>query len=381
MPNSLGRVRALNHLKSLKSLGYNITLAVLVDNQTELKNKEVIELVDNIIYVKLNKITRLFYLLLGLFSRVPLRTFYVKSNKFKKLLIEETRKHNYQIIYFKRLRMAQYINCVSNVNSKIVIDITDSLTKYYFNLWNEKKGISNIFYYLEYVKHKLYEPKVCKKHEFVVICSHSDKVFLEEIEPNIEGKLIVLRNSIDISEWGNLNIRIRSRGERNNIVFWGVMNYPPNILAVEYFIKSVFNLIPDNKLTIIGPNGDFAKYIESIPNIEYLGYVEDLPTVASTYDVFICPILAGSGVKNKVIQSAALGLPIISTSVGVDGVDKELSKYFFIADNPMDFVKSLDLINNLSDEELIELLLNQREAAFTLYENVINFQEFLKNVI
>lgn len=113
-----------------------------------------------------------------------------------------------------------------------------------------------------------------------------------------------------------------------NFVFLGSMNLPHNVGALKVFLESIFPSVlarnPSVTLAVIG-GGASEELSESAKSfgdkVKFLGRVDDLAPVLSNACALIAPLAFGSGVKLKIIDALAASLPIISTDVGVEGID------------------------------------------------------------
>ena len=158
LPNDFSRIRTKNILKAFKKEKHEVTLISFYQNKKDLGYlDETKKLVNDVILVKQPYIFSIINCLIGIFLPIPLRVAYYYNPIFKSKIKNIYK--NYDLIYIKRLRMAQY---GKNINNKVVIDITDSLTKYYDRLKSKPGLIQKILSYEEYIKHKYYEVKIAK---------------------------------------------------------------------------------------------------------------------------------------------------------------------------------------------------------------------------
>lgn len=349
IPNEFSRIRTINLLKSFKHNGCDIDLVSLYSNKNELQYLENLKgIVDDIEIVKQPKMISIFNCLIGLFLPIPLQNSYVNSFKLHRLLSKKSK--NYGLVYIKRLRMASYAKHFDS--KKVYIDLTDSLTKYYERVMKSSKGISKIINTEEYYKHLKYELKIAKKYN-TVICSHADKNYLEKKHNVVLENMKVIYNVIDYDKW---YFKYTEKNKnRVKLVFSGVLDYPPNTLAVQFIIKEIMPKLPNNySITFVGKNvpKELKKYESN--RVHFTGYVKDIKAELSKYDIYICPIIAGSGVKNKILQSASVGLPIITNNLGIEGIDEEIKKYVFLANTPNEFIKQIMTVRNMNLKEIIE---------------------------
>ena len=144
----------------------------------------------------------------------------------------------------------------------------------------------------------------------------------------------------------------------NNILYLGA-GYLLNEEAVDFFLKEVFPPLvtefPNIKF-IVG--GSICNYIRNnyfdIPNIVLMDYIDKLEDFYSLGEIVINPVLKGTGLKIKNIESLSFGKKLVTTSVGAYGMEAGINKAFIVADSAEDFRRSLvDLItdkNNLTFE-------------------------------
>ena len=372
-PNELERVRSLNLIKAFKENNINITLITLYNKKQEKYLDDVSKYVDKLVKVKYSRVISSLYAVISLFLPISTRVGYCFNFKMIKKL--KSINKEYDIVYIKRLRMAQYKKYVKA--KKIYIDITDSLTKYYERLYRSTKGIKKLFYFEEYYKLKKYEVKTCEENKNIVICSEDDKDYIEKLSKKAENNINVIENVIDLSKWKRNNIKIKECGKRNKISFFGVMSYEPNILAAEYAIKNIMPFI-DKKyyLDIIGPN--VPNKIKRLENerIKCLGYVKLIEEELQKSDIFICPLFVGAGTKNKILQVGELGIPIICTNFALEGLPKEFKSVIYIANRKEEFLKKIEEIQNTD----IEVLMNRMEKQKKIIEKY-NSIEFISKKI
>jgi glycosyltransferase involved in cell wall biosynthesis len=136
------------------------------------------------------------------------------------------------------------------------------------------------------------------------------------------------------------------RLERQQIVFSGNLEYPPNISAVRFFRESIWPLLksrcPELKWRIVGKNpGAIQHLIAGEPRIEVTGFVEDAVAVLAECQVAVTPLLAGSGTRVKILEAWAAATPVVSTTLGAEGLDCANETHILIADDPCRFADSV----------------------------------------
>ena len=135
------------------------------------------------------------------------------------------------------------------------------------------------------------------------------------------------------------------------------MHYP-NVNGILWFLKKCWIELkrrePEFKLQIIGEWDDQQKRkIQRIyPGIIFHGYVPNLEKYIEN-TIMITPINIGSGIRMKILEAVSLGIPVVSTSIGAQGLPLKDGEDCFITDNPQIFVKDILKLNNVKIQETI----------------------------
>lgn len=127
-------------------------------------------------------------------------------------------------------------------------------------------------------------------------------------------------------------------------VFFGSWSRTENSEGLDWFIDNVLYLIPESisfKVIGGGLSEKIKSKINSIKNIEYLGFVENPYQIIADAKAEIAPLFKGAGVKVKCIEALASGTPIIGTDVAMEGIE-DFSQYFTIAQTPQDFAYAIN---------------------------------------
>ncbi|MDD4289822.1 MAG: glycosyltransferase [Patescibacteria group bacterium] len=376
-PNNLNRIRSKNIIIEFYKLGYDITLVSLLKSKKESKElNDIKKYVNRAIGIYHPKILSWLFCCAGLFLPIPLRVAYCFSLKMKKTL-KKLSLEKFDCIYIKRLRMAQYARLLNQ--EKIFIDITDSMTKYYNRLRLVSRGVNKLLAIEEYFKHGIYEQKICNTYKNIIICSNDDREYLISKYNCNKKHFIVLENGINIDYWCSKEILIK---KNRQLAFFGVMNVDTNKLSCEFFIKDVMPLLSkDYKLNVIGPSPDDSLIRYSSDRVHFSGFVNDIRSELKKASIFVCPMISGAGTKNKILQVAAIGLPIISTNLGIEGINKELKKMVFIANSPEEFVSVINLIDQYDKNQLGTLLRKQKDFVKYKYNTTRLISDFVKKHI
>lgn len=159
--------------------------------------------------------------------------------------------------------------------------------------------------------------------------------------------------------------------QARGVAFWGNLQFPPNAQALHHFVHAIHQPYLRQrgvKLCVAGDDAptwllDAARVD---PQIELLGFVEDLAEAVRRYPVMVNPMLIGSGMKNKVLEAFGLGLVVVTTTLGIESVPHAASNVHYLgADAPDKFADAIFRL--LDDGALRERL--RAEANTLLHQH------------
>lgn len=133
--------------------------------------------------------------------------------------------------------------------------------------------------------------------------------------------------------------------QRQGLLFIGGFRHPPNIDAMEWFVGEVWPLVrarlPDVEVTIVGSN--MPNHIRALAELGVIvaGFVEDVDTLLDAARISLAPLRYGAGVKGKINQAMACGLPVVATSVAVEGMNLQNGVDILVADTPQAFADAV----------------------------------------
>jgi glycosyltransferase involved in cell wall biosynthesis len=194
---------------------------------------------------------------------------------------------------------------------------------------------------------KCYEIELLNQYDYVITLSKidSEKLKSEGVTTNIVTSLAVVKDS---------NVNNNSQPSRKKITYIGPELHYPNYEGVMWFLKNCWHklLEKDENYTfdIIGKwsNTTIKEIEETYRNVKCVGFVDNLE-VALSGTTMVVPLNIGSGIRMKILEAAQYNIPVVTTSVGVEGLPLENGTHVFIADTEESFV---DSIIKMEDEYL-----------------------------
>ena len=239
---------------------------------------------------------------------------------------------------------------------------------------------------VEYLRALRFELRALPGFDQVQVCTPANRDFLLGFLPKLAPKLRAgLRAGIDTARY-----QFRPRGrEPHTLLFLGSWRHDPNRVAVDWFMRHVMPLIleqePETKLVIVGSDPPAAHlYADYTGHMEMLGFVEDVRDPLARYALFVCPILSGSGVRVKLLEAFAAGIPVVSTGVGAEGLATKDGEFCALADDPREFaarvvglLRDSEKAAQMAERARVEVEANWDMAAITR-KLVESYREMLR---
>ncbi len=317
---------------------YKLTLLSLCETKNEMiletPNDGVFSEIHRVLLPKLNSYVNC---LLALPTQRPLQVAYYKSNQFKKLSEKLAKEHDLVLPHL--IRVADY---VKNLPNKKVLEMTDAISMNYTRVCETKNnaGIKGLIYKLEKNRLNNYEKNVAKFFDHNILVSQFDKDFLFKKGTESYNKTLVCSNGVDLS-----TLPYEFSLTNKEVIFIGNMYSAQNFDAAMWFAKESLPLLRkhgDYKFKVIGRiKPDDERKLRRLDGVIVTGAVDNIVSHARGGIAGICSVRLAAGVQNKILEYMALGIPSITTSTGLEGLEAQPEKDILISDNPEQFVTQI----------------------------------------
>lgn len=283
----------------------------------------------------------------------------------------------FDIAHADQLNMAQYAARVPTARK--VLDAHNALWLLYQRLWQTmSSGPKKWLLGRDWRLLKTYEGRICREFDGVLAVSEEDKTALQEAISNVQHstfniqrarEITVIPIAVDTDEVAP----VVRQPNADHILHIGTMYWPPNIDGILWFIRDIYPHIrakhphiifdvvgarPPQEIIDLGGNGS---------GINVTGYVPDPMPYRQQAGVMVVPLRAGGGMRVKILEALAQGLPIVSTTLGCEGIAVTHGQNILIADPPHEFATAvLHLLDN--PETAAQLGQNGRRLAEQVYD-------------
>jgi len=312
--------------------------------------------------VKINTRITLLNLLINLFfSRVPYNVIRFSSTRFRKKLMEILSRNDFDIIQVEGINMSLYIPLIKQYSKASLSFRAHNIES---EIWEELAVGARCIAKRLYLKSlaarmKEYEMKLIKICDLIIPITEHDSLFFKKKGKDIP--VFTCGFGVDPAPGSKTN-----KQHEQSLVYIGSLDWRPNQEGIVWFLNKVWSQVqeacPNIKMRIAGRNAPgwlIRKFNQA--KVEFAGEVEDASAFIHAGTLLIVPLLSGSGIRVRIIQAMALGIPVISTPKGIQGIDVQPGEELFVAHNPEEY------------KDHIVTLMNQRKIRNSVITNAERF--------
>jgi len=267
------------------------------------------------------------------------------STDFDMALTRILNKTKFDIIHLESLFMTPYIGTIRRRSKAKIVLRSHNLEHV---IWERMaSGTRNPAKraYVKYLSKKLKEYELSVMHDVdgIAAISHSDEERFRELDCPVPLKTIPF--GIDLNAYQPA----ASINTPPTLFHIGAMDWTPNVEGLLWFLDEVWPLVIDKnseiQLVLAGRGMKDDLLPSGVKNVRLMGEVADAKAFMQSHDIMIVPLLTAGGIRVKTIEGMALQKAIVTTSIGLEGIDAVGGTQVEIADEPEDFAKAiLDLV-------------------------------------
>ncbi len=301
----------------------------------------------------------------NLFSQMPLIIQKYYTDEAVERVHQVIQRHKIDLVHFDMLHLAKYRDCIGSLPCILVNHNVESLR---LRRWAsiEKKKLLKLFLNYQYTKLRNYESQACLEFDKCVVVSEDDKAFLRDLCNG--GDFVTLPNGVDAGYFQVSTDRV----EPNTLVWTGSLRSPYNRDAVVFLLNfiwpRIYQKLPEARLTIVGalPSKPLDVPVGA-ERVSFTGYVDDVRPYVAKSALFVAPLRSGSGTKIKVLNAMSQGKAVLTTTIGVEGIDAIHSNEIVVIDNPEQFAdRAVALLQE--PEEILKIGKRARKLIEAKYD-------------
>ena len=281
----------------------------------------------------------------SLFSKKCYQTNRFYDKKISKKITNIINKKKYEYVLFEGVFPSVYLQDIKNKCKCKTIIRTHNVEHEIWNdlVSNTRNLFKKIAYFFLKLQMKKWENFICSKCDFLFCISKNDKKYFEK---KIKKRIEILPVSFKIKN--------RIIPKEFSIFHLGAMDWKPNMDGIEWFLNNVWikHLINKKIGTLHLAGKKMPKYLKkkNYKSLKIRGLVENSENYMISKSVMIVPIFSGSGIRIKILEGMSMGIPIISTKKGAQGINCKNKKNILICNDELEFLNS---IKNLKYDEIL----------------------------
>ena len=304
---------------------------------------------------------------LNLFTKKSYHVERFVSKAFKERLVQVLKQEHFDVVQLEMLYMAPYVGDI-RAHSKAMIVLRAHNVEH--KIWERIAKETKFFVKRWYINHlaktlKNYELDAIETVDGVAAITRKDAAFFRKY---CSKPIIDIPYGVYPEEF-TPKYEIEGKPKFYHI---GSMNWMPNEEGIRWFIENVLpktvEKVPDFKYLLAGRN--MPEWLTNLknPHVEVIGEVPDAKAFVAQNDVAIVPLLSGSGIRIKIIESMAMGKTVITTRVGAEGILYDEEVNLIIAENPAKMVEAIRSLNE-NPETAVRIGQAARKLVEETYDN------------
>jgi glycosyltransferase involved in cell wall biosynthesis len=308
-----------------------------------------------------------------------LERFYSKN--FENLIVKELKSNNYDVVLLETFFVTGYVDAIrKNSTSKVVYQAQNIEHDIWRLNAKKEKGLKK--WYLNLLANRLKKAEIENIQKVDAIASITDEDQKRFKELGCKSPIITIPFGVNLSDY-----KYETTQSGVNVFHIGSMDWLPNQTGINWLLNNVWADVvaqfPSVQLNLAGRNMPENLVSKSQQNLIVHGEVESAHEFINTNNIMVVPLLAGGGMRIKIIEGMALGKLIIATSIAAEGISCIDKENIVIANSPKEFKEAI--LYYLSNEnEQICIGKSARILVERNYDNQVivnNLVEFLKQVI
>jgi polysaccharide biosynthesis protein PslH len=285
---------------------------------------------------------------LSFFSRLPRYLAETYSPEFDNCVKKAIQTEEFDVVIASEVTAITWTSIIATQQSRIPV-ILDSIEigqrrdAYH----RQNRIVKRVRYGMMLLKDQWLTRSVLRNANVCIVPSEIEKGYIRELAPG-GLQIEVVPHCLEIKDYWLENRSI----DPASLVFVGSFSHHPNKDGLIFFLKEILpeikREVPDVVVKIAGSlNGCTPEELTTDPSVQFLGLIPNVKDLVGNSYASIVPIRIGAGTRVKIIESMALGTPVISTSKGAEGLKVKSGKNILIADNPLEFAKqTVQLLHN-----------------------------------
>lgn len=290
----------------------------------------------------------------------------------RKIISVLTENPPFDIIHVETVFLGAYVDVIRRYSDAGIVLRSHNVES---EIWKRIAENTSSFLFKKYLENQVkrldaFERWAIQLFDYVLTISDKDKQHFQAWFPDL--RMTTIPVSLDLEALEQYRGRQENVTGKLRIGFIGSLDWMPNVEGVSWFIKEVIPYLLTQKVdfvfNIAGRN--MPGYFKDMATdyIHVAGEVDDARSFVSGQDIIVVPLFSGSGMRVKIVEAMSVGKVVVSTGIGLEGVDATDGQDLYVADTEEDFAKTISYLGR-NREKLEETGRNARVFAGNHFDN------------
>ena len=310
--------------------------------------------------------------LINLLSNIPYQISRFVKKDYKVKLISLLNQNKYDYILLETVYLTPYIPLIKRYSSAKVLLRTHNME---YEIWERlykgaNWGVSKLLY--KWLAHQMFRYESFRLHDIDYLIAISDRELLmfKAFYPSLNGMVVPITWNASKESYQKT---LKSNAQNISLFFIGSLDWKPNQEGLLWFLHKVWPIcqakFPHLSFYVAGRNMPEKIKRMTLDGVFMMGEVDDAVAFVNQHDIAIVPLLSGSGMRAKIIEAMALGKVVITTSIGLEGIEAKDTYDVCLADSPEDFVNVIEFLLT-HPNQMMQIGINAHYNIMNNYESV-----------
>lgn len=310
--------------------------------------------------------------LINIISNIPYQISRFVKKDYKVKLVSLLTQNNYDFILLETVYLMPYISVIKRYSSAKILLRTHNME---YEIWDRlykgaNWGVSKLLY--KWLARQMFRYESFRLHsiDYLIAISKRELLMFKASYPSLNGSVVPITWNVSKESYQKT---LKSNTQNISLFFIGSLDWKPNQEGLLWFLHKVWPIcharFPNLTFYVAGRNmPDKIKQI-ILDGVIMMGEVDDAVAFVNQHDIAIVPLLSGSGMRAKIIEAMGLGKVVITTSIGLEGIEAQDAIDVCLANSPEEFIDVIQhLLNHPAD--MIQIGINAHKNIVNNYESV-----------
>jgi sugar transferase (PEP-CTERM/EpsH1 system associated) len=241
------------------------------------------------------------------------------SQKLHRTVKQWTTNEKYDLVFVYCSSMTQYVEALAIQRRNVLIDLVDVDSCKWQAYESQHRGWRSRLFSIEQNRVERLERRAAELSSHLLVTTDDEARSMREIVP--DAAISVIGNGVDLDYFGGVG----SLSPQSTCIFTGVLDYPPNVQAVCWFVSKVWGQVkervPDGRFLIVGRHPtQVVRQLALIPGVEVHPDVPDVRPYLKQSRVVVAPLQVARGIQNKVLEGMAARRAVVASSQAALGI-------------------------------------------------------------